>query len=114
MTLPRLLAAALAVGAWFLLASFVEARLARRATLTGRTARVRLAEALLLTLFGSLWFDSLGHGEWWLLFALVGALSALATHAAQGAQHWHRTSVAVAVDIARYVIAGGILAWRLG
>jgi len=114
MTLPRLLAAALAVAVWFLLAALVEARLAHHPTLTGRTARVRLVESLLLTLFGSLWFDSLGHGEWWLLFALVGGLSALATQAAQGAQHWRRTALAVAADIARYVIAGGILAWRLG
>ena len=29
-------------------------------------------EALLLTLFGALWFGSLGAGAWWLVFGLVG------------------------------------------
>ena len=31
-------------------------------------------EALLLTLFGALWFGSLGAGAWWLVFGLVAAL----------------------------------------
>lgn len=39
----------------------------------------RLAEAGLLTLLGSLWFDSLGTGEWWLVFLLVGAIAAMPT-----------------------------------
>jgi hypothetical protein len=29
-----------------------------------------------LTLFASLWFDSLGAGGWWLPFALLGVLVA--------------------------------------
>ena len=33
-----------------------------------------LTDALLLTLFASLWFASLGHGGWVLLFLLLGLL----------------------------------------
>jgi len=36
----------------------------------------RLVEAAVVTLFASLWFDSLGAGGWWLLFLLVGLLVA--------------------------------------
>src|SRR5207302_1792163 len=39
----------------------------------------RLVEAGLLTLFASLWFDSIGSGGWWLLFLLVGALATIPT-----------------------------------
>jgi len=75
-------------------------------------------EAGVVVLFASLWFDSLGHGGWWLLFMLVGLLA--------GLQRVHSLTVApppgwgqwlgllVARDVVRYVIAGGILAWTLG
>jgi len=66
----------------------------------------RSTEAAVVTLFASLWFDSLGHGGWWLLFGLVGVLVAL--------QRPRREVRGVAVDVARYVLAGAILAWRLG
>ncbi len=33
-------------------------------------------EALILTLIAALWFDSLGHGGWVVLFLLLGALPA--------------------------------------
>src|SRR5258706_13433563 len=36
----------------------------------------RLAEAGGVTLFASLWFDSLGAGGWWLLFFLIDLLVA--------------------------------------
>src|SRR2546427_469058 len=40
----------------------------------------RLVEAGVVTLFASLWFDSLGAGGWWLLFLLVGLLVASAVY----------------------------------
>ncbi len=70
----------------------------------------------MLTLFASLWFDSLGSGGWWLLFLLVGALAVI--------PEWLRLLwraevpraallAGVCADLARYVVAGAILAWRL-
>lgn len=73
------------------------------------------AEALVVTLFASLWFDSLGHGGWWLLFALVGLVAGFPARlqgTAPGAAR--RTILLGLLDTARYVVAGGILAWRLG
>jgi len=76
----------------------------------------RIVEAALLTLFASLWFDSLGSGGWWLVFLIVGALATIPT--------WLRTRadqptsgallVGACADLARYIVAGAILAWRLG
>lgn len=74
----------------------------------------RSIEAGLLTLVASLWFDSLGSGEWWLLFLLLGALVAFPA--------WFRGLAAIpkrvlvfnsAADLARYIVAGALLAWRL-
>jgi hypothetical protein len=63
-------------------------------------------EALVVTLFASLWFDTLGHGEWWVLFALVGLLAAaLPTRPA---------FLAITLSVLRYLGAGALLAWRLG
>ena len=67
-----------------------------------------LVEALLLTLIASLWFDSLGSGGWWLLFLLIGALVTSPKLFAA------RPGLAdIVFDLARYVIAGALLAWRL-
>ncbi len=68
------------------------------------------AEALCLTLVGSLWFSSLGHGGWVLLFALLGLVSS----AAAGAAGTGMGVRATALTTARYVAAGGILALLLG
>jgi len=77
----------------------------------------RLAEASVVTLFASLWFDSLGAGGWWLLFLLVGLLVAFPRRLVL----WQHVDVPrrrhllvhAALDVARYVIAGALLAWRL-
>lgn len=68
-------------------------------------ARVYLVEAGLLTLLAGLWFGSLGTGGWWLVFGLVGML-----------REWPgSTSVTGSLlRVARTVVAGGLLAWRLG
>lgn len=106
MTLGRLALAWLPVALWFLAVDWGARRVAAPAP-DALKPNYRLGlEALLVTLFASLWFDSLGSGGWWLLFLLVGAIAAgLPRHPA-----W-RT---VLIDLGRYVVAGGILAWRLG
>ena len=91
--------------------------------LTGWDVLWRSLEAAAVTLFASLWFDSLGHGEWWLLFGLVGLAVALShlpsapreTSALTPSTWARRGALARALcDVLRYVVAGAILAWRLG
>ncbi len=125
MTGPRLLLAWLAVGVWFLAARWA----ARRWLLLdaavpppwapgARAARATAFEAAGVTLFASLWFDSLGHGGWWLLFLIVGLLVTFVPRLGQtppGPPPARRvTLVAGLADVARYVGAGAVLAWRLG
>ena len=132
MTLGRLVLAWLPVAVWFVLATFAIAFLvealakpegqpavqvvAIRARLAKAVWTWRLVEAGLLTLFASLWFDSIGSGGWWLLFLLVGALATIPTWLPPRHEHLPgRARVAGAcADVARYIVAGGILAWRLG
>ena len=63
-------------------------------------------EALVTTLIASLWFDSLGHGGWWLLFGLFGIL-------ATGLKS-RPVFIVIAITLLRYIAAGAILSWRLG
>jgi len=77
----------------------------------------RLAEAGVVTLFASLWFDSLGAGGWLLVFLLVALLVAFPRRLVMW-QHVERSRrrhllVHASLDVARYVIAGALLAWRL-
>jgi hypothetical protein len=99
----RILLAWLVVGAWLASWAFGE----RRMTGAGWPSAAELAplagEALLLALFGALWFGSLGSGAWWLVFLLVGGLMA-----------WPVRSLTGVARIARVVVAGGLLAWLLG
>ena len=78
----------------------------------------RVAEAAVVTLFAALWFDSLGTGGWWLLFFLVGLLVAFPRRLVmwQHVEPRRRRALLThaSLDVARYVAAGGILAWRLG
>jgi hypothetical protein len=107
MALGRIVIAAAVVLAWLVLWAEVERR--RRASevpappLDARRVASLAGEALVLTLFGALWFGSLGAGAWWLVFVLVGAL-----------REWPVRNAASAVRILRIVTAGGLLAWRLG
>ena len=77
----------------------------------------RLLEALVVTLFASLWFDSLGAGGWWLLFLLVGLLVAFPRRLVmwQHVEPLRRRHLLThaGLDVARYVAAGALLAWRL-
>ena len=109
MTLGRLLLAWLLVAIWFAGLGWAAHRWIGLAA-SPPPSRTGLAwtagEALLVTLFGSLWFDSLGRGGWWLLFGIVGLLAARLP-ARPG-------FVALVVSALRYVVAGALLAWRLG
>jgi len=73
----------------------------------------RLAEAAVLTLFASLWFDSLGAGEWWLVFLLVGLLAAFPRRLVmwQHVEPLRRRHLLVhaLLDVTRYIIAGALL-----
>jgi hypothetical protein len=112
-TLGRLVLAWLSVALWFMIVEMLR----RTADGGWRLAKfsVSAAEALLVTLFAALWFDSLGHGGWWLLFFLVGLMAgfpARLRELPQGAPA-RRVLLLGLLDTARYVVAGGILAWRL-
>ncbi|MGH7591692.1 MAG: hypothetical protein ACREL2_09655 [Gemmatimonadales bacterium] len=115
MTLTRLLVSWGVVAVWYAAA---DAGLEHFWPTVGTTFRlsVIVVEALLLTLFAALWFGSLGHGEWWLLFLVLGIFvegPVRARHrspsAAGDAGPWHGAVLA----IARLVIAGGLLSWTL-
>jgi len=110
-TLDRLALAWLPVALWFWAAGFLARHLeAPPADVTPapRPPMARpLVEAAVLTLFASLWFDSLGHGGWYILFPLVGTLVALARLPSA------RVVWFFLFDVARYAAAGALLAWRL-
>ena len=124
MTLPRLLLAWLAVGVWFLAARWAARRwMLHDAAATAppapgaEAARATALEAAGVTLFASLWFDSLGHGGWWLLFLLLGLLVTFAPRLGEpppAPSYPRRTRLLAGLaDVARYVGAGAVLAWRL-
>lgn len=128
MTLTRLVLAWVPVAAWFVIATVATVLLAglpsRPPGEGGHWVGVplpllkwRLVEAGLLTMLGSLWFDSLGTGAWWLVFLLVGAIATTPTWLAPrpaDARPGRGWFVGASADLARYVLAGAILAWRLG
>jgi hypothetical protein len=93
--LGRILLAWVAVAAWLLGWRWAEPR-------TVEAVGDIAGEALLVTLFGSLWFASLGAGAWWLPFLLVGAL-----------REWPIRSIRGGLRIFRLLGAGGLLAWVL-
>lgn len=117
MALSRLALAWLAVTAWLLAWELLASRLGTaRSNARLRRARIFLGEALLITLFGALWFGSLGTGAWWLVFGLVGALRECP---GPGGRRPSEEPDPIGIGLAalrvlRTVIAGGILAWRLG
>ena len=111
MTLLRLAAGLLATVALFVGWEVVAGRRDRR------TATVAAAEATVLSLFAGLFFGSLGHGGWPLVFLLVGLL-------ASGRERWlapvttasplkPRLSATAIITI-RYIIAGGLLSLLVG
>lgn len=115
MTLTRLLIGWGVIAVWY---AGVDAGLARYWPAAGTTFRpwIILPETLLLTLFTALWFGSLGHGGWWLLFLVLGLLlegPVRARHrsrpVAGDAGPWYDA----VLGILRLVVAGGLLSWIL-
>jgi hypothetical protein len=79
MQLVRLALGWMATWLLFLLWEAIEGRVAGGTREPGRRVLRRapgayFIEALLFTLIAGLWFASLGHGGWWLLFGLIGLL----------------------------------------
>jgi hypothetical protein len=124
-TLSRLVAAWIWVAALFVIAPPIGYRWGDAAPTSGFLVWSynrwelgwRLVEAGVVTLFASLWFDSLGAGGWWLLFLLVGLLVAFPRRLVmwQHVEPLRRKHLLAhaSLDVARYVAAGGLLAWRL-
>ena len=125
MTLGRLVFAWIVVAVWFEITAYAQNYVVTTLSIppgenvytgipTHFIAR-RSVQALLVTLLASLWFDSLGSGEWWLLFLLIGALMTSPKWFVKGSEPLPRkVRVADTVgDLARYVVAGALLAWRL-
>lgn len=113
MTLGTVLFAWALVAALFLLWAWQ----ANGRQLNRPAALVCMAEAFVLTLLAGLWFGSLGHGGWLLVFLLLGALVAGAERGLRSA--FLRSPAgpelrALALGLARYALAGALLAWRLG
>lgn len=124
MTLERLILAWVLVAAWFVLATYAIPLLVGVIWRPGAQAGVWvvversplrwcLIEAGLLTLFGSMWFDSLGSSGWWLLFLIVGALATLSRWQLRRSVPGIARAAGAGADLARYVVAGAVLAWIL-
>lgn len=115
--MSRLALAWALVALWFYAAWWLTEQ---RQSATGQTALrvLRCAgEALVVTLIASLWFDTLGHGGWWVLCALLGMLAAVPARLREvesGVAPVRRAALLVVADAARYVAAGVLLVWRLG
>lgn len=116
MTLSRLALAWAPVALWFVAVSWFTERRPAPAHLGRRLVRCG-GEALVTTLLAALWFDSLGHGGWWLLFVLLGVLAGVPARLREleaGAATARAAALLGMADAGRYVAAGALLAWRLG
>ena len=102
MSLGRIAVAWLAVAAWLLAWQWVERRAGGCGRIPAREAAEVAGEAVVVTLFGALWFASLGAGAWWLVFVLVGTL-----------REWPPLTRRGALRILRVIGAGAVLAWLL-
>lgn len=114
MSLTRLLVGLAAVCVWFLVFEPIERRVlgrpgpGLRAPLT-----TYLADAVIFTLFGGLWFASLGSGGWLLLFLVLGLLiegPGRSRHYPEGCT-WSRADLRrLVLGLVRVTAAGGLLA----
>ena len=101
---------------WLVVWEVVAGRLAGSGSWLRGSLPTYLAEALLLTLLGALWFASLGHGGWLLVFILVGLLMEWPLRFGGSGPRTVKPGRRLLWLIAgtlRIVLAGGILAWTL-
>lgn len=111
MTLTRIVVSTLLVGVLFTAAAWLAWRRLNRAAVV-----VSFVEALALTLLAALWFGSLGHGGWVLVFGLLGVLVSGSERGLRSALLRSPKSPEIAgfvVGVARYLAAGALLSWRL-
>jgi hypothetical protein len=119
-SLTEIAIAWLLIAAWFLIWELAAARLGRGSNAGGwlrAPAQVYLAEALALTLFGALWFGSLGSGGWPLMFGLLGLLMEWPGPLRSGQRSpgtAGRRARLIAGGIIRVIAAGAIMWWRMG
>jgi len=112
LTVSRLLLATALVAVLFGAAAWYRGR-----RLPFAAVLVCVAEAAVLTLLAALWFGTLGSGGWPTIFLLLGALVAGPERGLRSAflRSGTRSDLGFFfLDIARYVAAGALLAWRLG
>jgi hypothetical protein len=110
-----------AVGAWFAVWRLAGSRASgsnqHTPSLPARRAVVPLGtESLLLVLFAALWFGSLGHGGWWLLFLVTGLLIEVPTRLKARAAEPDRAPFSwpnLTGALVRMLGAGALLAWLL-
>lgn len=125
MTLGRLALAWLVVAIWFEIAAYVTHYIVTKLVIppdapvyTGiptHLVKRRAVEAALVSLIASLWFDSIGSGESWLLFLLIGALVTSPAWFLSGPDPIPKRAIVADTicNLLRYVVAGALLAWRL-
>ena len=120
MALADVVVAWLLVGALFVAWEAVSARLDRTGNAGGwlrAPIRIYIAEALFVTLLGTLWFASLGSGGWLLVFALLGVLMEWpgpVRHGLRTSDGSRRALYRVATGVTRIVAAGALLWWWVG
>lgn len=108
-----------AVTAWFLAWDAAARRRRGDATVAapagwlGPDWRLYMVEAALLTLLAALWFGSLGHGGWVLLFVLLGAMTEWAARTRGGPRPGPASLAGFLAGTGRTVVAGGLLRWIL-
>jgi hypothetical protein len=116
MALSRVMAGWIVVTLWLLACEAAGRRLSRRGGPWVRgSVWLYAGQALLLTLLAALWFGSLGSGEWWLLFGVLGALmeSGREHRLSRVRPRW-RGALGWAGRVGRIVAAGGLVAWIVG
>jgi hypothetical protein len=123
--LTRLALAWLLVSAWFVLWEMGTTRLVPAATPGPRRGLLRLllVEALVVSMFASLWFASLGHGGWVLLFLLLGLLIEAPARFRDDAYNGRALPatfdltrarwIRIGLGVFRTVVAGGLLVWAI-
>lgn len=108
------------VSAWFLGWELLAARLDPRGNSGGwwrAPIRVYVAEALLVTLLGTLWFASIGSGGWYLVFPLLGVLMEWpgpVRHGFRAPDGSGRAMTRAGSGMLRILGAGALLWWWVG